>query len=127
MQKNVFTILCICCGMFAHTQVAVRDEPRHHNVFENEFVRILDVYISPGDTTQFHIHSTPYVFLSFTKTMTGSQLIGQSPGRSSISVPGSPYYDSLAKPRIHRVWNEDSIWFHVMDIELTGGKPRHTE
>jgi hypothetical protein len=32
----------------------VRNEPRHHNVFENEFARILDVYLAPGDTTLYH-------------------------------------------------------------------------
>lgn len=124
MQKFIFSVIAICSGMFAYAQVAVRYEPRHHNIFENEYVRVLDVYIAPHDTTQFHIHSTASVFLSFTKTLINSQLLGQPPGRSNISEPGQPYYDSLGTPRIHRVWNEDSTWFHVMDIELTGGKPR---
>lgn len=127
MLKYFFTIIAIYPGMFAAAQVPVRYEYRHHNVFENEYVRVLDVYIAPSDTTQFHIHSTPSVFLSFTKTITGSQLMGQSPARSNTSVPGRPSYDSLGIPRIHRVWNEDSTWFHVMDIELTGGKPRSNE
>jgi hypothetical protein len=35
-------------------------------------------------------------------------------------VAGKSWYDSLSKPRFHRVWNEDTSWFHVMDIELTG-------
>lgn len=113
--------------LFVDAQVQVQYEPRHHNVFENEYVRILDVYIPPNDTTQFHIHSTPSVFLSFTKTITASQLMGRSPSKGNASVPGRPSYDSLGTPRIHRVWNEDSIWFHVMDIELTAGKPRSNE
>ncbi|HEV7782751.1 MAG TPA: hypothetical protein VGO58_15860 [Chitinophagaceae bacterium] len=127
MQKYIFLIILICHGIVAMAQVAVRDEPRHHNVFENEYVRVLDVHFEPGDTTLFHIHSTPSVFISFTKTITGSQLAGQPPARSTTAVPGRLSYDSLGTPRIHRVWNEDSTWFHVMDIELTAGKPRHME
>jgi hypothetical protein len=126
MQKYVFTIMIICSGMFAFTQPAVRNEPRHHNVFENEYVRILDVYLPPNDTTQFHIHATPSVFITFTKNITGAQLIGQQPARTT-SVAGYTWFDSLVVPRIHRVWNEDSTWFHVMDIELTGGQPGRNE
>ena len=103
-------------------QVPVRDEPRHHNVFENSYVRLLDVFLSPHDTTQFHVHNTPSVFTTFTKTATGSQLISGQPS-GDLSVAGNSWYDSLSTPRIHRVWNEDTTWFHVMDIELIAGKP----
>ena len=122
MQKYIFTLIACCLEMATNAQVHVRDEPRHHNVFENEFVRILDVYLPPGDTTQYHLHNTPSVFTSLTTTTTGSQLQGKSATRST-SVANTAQYDSLVIPRIHRVWNEDSHWFHVMDIELTGGIP----
>jgi len=103
-------------------QTAVRNEPRHHNVFENDYIRILDLFLPPHDTTQFHVHNTPSVFTTFTKTLTGSQLLNDVPARSE-STPGSSRYDSLITPRIHRVWNEDTSWFHVMDIELTAQQP----
>jgi len=103
-------------------QVPVRDEPRHHNVFENSYVRLLDVFVSPRDTTQFHVHNAPSVFTTFTKTATGSQLISGQPS-GDLSTAGRSWYDSLSTPRIHRVWNEDTTWFHVMDIELIAGKP----
>ena len=37
--------------------VAVEQEPHHHVVFENQYVRVLDVVVNPGDTTLFHKHS----------------------------------------------------------------------
>jgi hypothetical protein len=40
-------------------------------------------------------------------------------------VSGVVDYDSIAIPRIHRVWNEDTSWFHVMDVELTGTKQKN--
>ena len=126
MYKIYFILLAFHSFLFANAQPAVKDEPRHHNVFENEYIRFLDVYLPPNDTTQYHIHSTPSVFTMFTKTATASQLIGGQPVKN-ISEAGYTWYDSLVTPRIHRVWNEDSIWFHVMDIELTSGKPRSNQ
>jgi len=123
MQKY-FLIAAVCCSLYSNAQVAVRNEPRHHNVFENDYIRILDVFIPPRDTTQFHIHNTPSVFTTFTNTATSTQLSGKEPVRS-VSIAGNTWYDSLTTPRIHRVWNDDTSWFHVMDIEFVAAKP-HT-
>ncbi len=123
MPKKYFALITFFSSLLTSGQVAVRDEPRHHNVFENSYVRLLDVFLAPHDTTQFHLHNTPSVFTTFTKTATGSQLISGQPS-GDLSVPGRSWYDSLSTPRIHRVWNEDTGWFHVMDIELVAGKPR---
>ena len=122
MRKKYFVVIILFSSLSTMAQVPVRDEPRHHNVFENSYVRLLDVFLSPHDTTQFHVHNTPSVFTTFTKTATGSQLISGQPS-GDLSVAGNSWYDSLSTPRIHRVWNEDTTWFHVMDIELIAGKP----
>ena len=126
MKKNLFAIAVFFFPGWVIAQPAVRNEPRHHNIFENEYVRLLDVWLAPGDTTQFHIHASPSVFNMFTKTVTGSQLNMQQPLKGSMSVAGKVWYDSLVTPRIHRVWNEDTSWFHVMDIELIAGTPNIT-
>lgn len=118
MLKYLFVKATIVCSFFLQAQVQVRDEPRHYNVFENEFVRILDVHIAPKDSTLYHLHNTPSVFILFTKTKTGSQLTGQQPVKG-VNLSGVITYDDIAIPRIHRVWNEDTSWFHVMDVELT--------
>jgi hypothetical protein len=125
MQKRYFVVATFFLSLLTAAQVPVRDEPRHHNVFENSYVRLLDVFLGPHDTTQFHVHATPSVFTTFTKTATGSQLISGQPS-GDLSVAGRSWYDSLSTPRIHRVWNEDTTWFHVMDIELVAGKPQST-
>jgi hypothetical protein len=106
----------------ANGQVQVRDEPRHHLVFENEWVRILDVHLKPGDTTLYHLHNTPSVFIWFTKTATASQLFGKEVTRN-VSAPKEILYDSLLAERNHRVWNEDKNWFHVNDVELVSKGP----
>lgn len=117
----------ICLFLFAFTckisilqaQVPVHEEPRHHVVFQNKAIRMLNVLIPPGDTSQYHIHTTPSVFIFFTSTTTGSQLQGKS-ASSGTSAAGHILFENLASPhiRVHRVWNSDKDTFHVMDIEL---------
>ena len=123
MRKYFLLIVALNSTMLVRAQVHVRNEPRHHNVFENEFVRILDVHLGPGDTTLYHLHNTPSVFIIFTNTNVGSQLIGKQPQKGA-NITGEVSYDSLNSPRTHRVWNEDSVWFHVMDVELTNTKQK---
>jgi hypothetical protein len=122
MARIFITTVFILLTMVVQAQVPVRDEPRHHNVFENEFVRILDVNIPPGDTTQFHLHQTPSVFTFLTTSATGSELQSRAVAETT-SLARTVQYDSLVKPRVHRVWNKDMNWFHVLDIELVAAKP----
>ena len=100
-------------------QVPVSKEPRHHVVFTNEKVRILNVLLPPGDTTQYHVHSTPSLFISLTKTNTSWQLINKEPV-SNISVAGYIWFENLNPPhtKTHRVWNNDTSVYHVMDVEI---------
>ena len=97
--------------------IQVREEPRHHDVLDNGWVRILDVHLAPGDTSLFHKHSTPSIFLVLGNTRTGSQTIIE-PRHRTFSTEGLWYEDFTDTPRIHRVWNEDKIPFHTIDIEL---------
>jgi len=123
MLKYFLFTAVITCSLLTTAQTHVRDEPRHHNVFENKFIRILDVYLGPGDTTLYHLHNTPSVFVVFTNTNLGSQLIGKEPQKGA-NISGEVSYDSINTPRTHRVWNEDTSWFHVMDIELKNPKQK---
>jgi len=123
MRKYILLTAVITCSLVTTAQIHVRDEPRHHNVFENEFIRILDVYLAPGDTTLYHLHNTPSVFIMFTNTNVGSQIIGKQ-SQKGANITGEVSYDNLNTPRTHRVWNEDTSWFHVMDIELTSQKQK---
>jgi hypothetical protein len=100
------------------SQVHVREEPRHHPVFQNQYVRILDVIIPPGDTSMFHIHATPSLFLIFNSRDVTSQVKGKEWIRD-YSVAGKTWYRSFINDTlIHRVSNQDSLPFHATDIEL---------
>lgn len=126
MRKYFLLIIAFCTALFSSAQLPVRNEPRHHNVFENEFLRILDVHLAPKDTTLYHLHNTPSVFIILSNSNVGSQLAGKQPQKGA-NINGEISYDGLKTPRFHRVWNEDTSWFHVMDIELTGKKQLNTQ
>jgi len=102
-------------------QVPVSQEPRHHKVLDNGHIRLLDVRIPAGDTTLFHIHATPSVFVVLTDAKTGSQVISEEDHSTSpIKHYGNIWFEGFyVKPRIHRVYNNDDHMFQVMDIELT--------
>ena len=119
MRTLILSGIYILSSIHAAAQVAVSKEPRHHVVFENDKVRILNVLLPPGDTTQYHVHSTPSLFISFTKTNTSWQLINKQPV-SSISAAGYIWFENLNPPhiKIHRVWNMDTSVYHVMDVEI---------
>ena len=117
MRQPILLLAGLLLSLAARTQVQVSEEPRHHKVLANEWVRVLDVHIPPHDTSLLHKHSTPSVFIVLSNTRTGSQVLVE-PGKPSFA-DGNIWFESFRDtPRIHRVWNEDTVEFHVMDIEL---------
>jgi hypothetical protein len=113
----LFLALAMFFAFTGSAQIRVSQEPRHHNVFENEWVRILDVHIPPHDTSLIHKHSTPSVFMVLSNTKTGSQVLVE-PGKPSFADGNIWFEGFYDTPRIHRVWNEDTVEFHVIDMEL---------
>lgn len=117
-NKWGFLSLLIFLGISGSAQVAVRYEPRHKVALENEYIRLLDVRIQPGDTSLFHIHETPSFFIPLSSTATGSQVIGQAPAESRFTS-GSTWFNGFTDgPLVHRVWNSDKNILHVIDLEL---------
>jgi hypothetical protein len=108
-------------SIICSAQVPVSKEPRHHNVFENAFVRVLDVHLAPGDTSLFHKHETPSVFIVLHPVKTGSEVIIEEAKATALTKdPTITFEGFYVKPRVHRVWNSDTSEFHVMDIEIPG-------
>jgi hypothetical protein len=116
--KIVYTLIILFSSAMLAAQVPVSKEPLHKKVLENKYIRLLDVWIQPGDTTLFHVHSTPSVFLQFTNTNLSSQ-IKDSVWVKERSEAGKSWFRSFSPGKlVHRVSNCDSIPFHVTDIEI---------
>jgi hypothetical protein len=119
MNKRFLLTLLMCALLaVARSQVPVREEPRHKPVLQNKYIRLLDVWLPPGDTTMYHIHSTPSVFVVLSNTLTTSQTKGAT-WTSDRSAAGKTWYRSfLNDTLVHRVANIDTVSFHVNDIEI---------
>jgi hypothetical protein len=112
-------LLLIFYSLPVAAQVPVREEPRHHPVFQNKYLRLLDVWLPPGDTTLFHIHATPSLFVILSNTITGAQIKDSAWSNAGRSKAGTTWYRSFSPDILtHRVCNSDTIVFHVNDIEL---------
>lgn len=90
----------------------------HRPVIQNKYIRLLDVILQPNDTTQYHVHSIPSLFIYLSKNNTASQTNGHDWVKEQ-SVPGKAWYRSFSPDILmHRVANIDSVPFHVNDIEI---------
>jgi hypothetical protein len=113
----LLTLLCLQSAVLT-AQVQVSKEPRHNNMLENKYVRFLDVNIPSGDTSLFHIHSTPSVFLHFTTTVVCSQIKGKEWITAKNKEGDASYRSFVNDTLVHRVSNCDTVPFHVTDVEL---------
>src|SRR6187200_2749079 len=119
MKKFSLLVTLFFLSKFCHAQIPVSQEPKHHNVFENSYVRVLDVHLLPGDTSLFHKHETPSVFIVLNPVKTGSEVIIEDGTSTALLKDSAISFESFSKsPRIHRVWNADATKFHVMDVEI---------
>ena len=106
-------------------QVQVHEEPFHKLVFENDWFRILQVDLEPGDTSAYHIHDQP---IAYTCRKGGIIYLENLDGNSrSVELAddwiGSDSYD-LAEPLIHRIANLGDTSFQLLAVEVRENKHR---
>jgi quercetin dioxygenase-like cupin family protein len=89
--------------------VMVFDEPRHRLTFEKDNLKIVSVNIPVGDTSMYHLHDRPMLYVAINGSMMRNQDRGsewQEPNPDNLRSPGEILYrDYLAKPQNHRVEN----------------------
>lgn len=103
----------------ADKPVPVQEEPMHKTVFENEYLRVIDVRIPPGETSLYHIHVVPSVIVYLTQSTNRSESWpDQTILTRDISPGQSRYAPYDEKPLTHRVTNTGTGLFRVYDIEL---------
>ncbi len=117
-KTKLFLPFIIFYSFSLKAQVPVSQEPSHHPVLQNQYIRLLDVRLNPGDTTQFHIHATPSLFVHLTTTNVCSQIMGQEWIKEQ-TVAGKSWYRAFNPDTlVHRVTNCDTVSFHVTDLEI---------
>ena len=96
--------------------VPVYEEPRHRPVFQNRLVRVLDVQVPAGETTQYHVHAEPYVGVAVGSSRVWDQPLGAARGPVQNARPIPYVFDNwTAKlPYTHRVGNVGTTPFHYV-------------
>lgn len=99
--------------------VAVRDEPRHRRRFENEFVRVYDVLIPPGDTTLYHHHTEDTFYVAVNEATVRDQTWGEEEFRTGTAAAGSVLCrPHRSRPLIHQVHNLGATDMRLIGTEL---------
>ncbi len=106
--------------MSEETWVEVRDEPRHHRRFENDFARVYDVRVAPGDRTLFHRHTEDTFYVSIAAARIEDQTFGESDTHTNEVPVGiaicRPHRD---EPLIHRVCNVGETSMRMIGAEVS--------
>jgi beta-alanine degradation protein BauB len=96
------------------------EEPHHRWEFENQYIRVLNVSLAPGESTLFHTHSrNAGIDVQLSEASLQEQGLGKEWESASKVLPGEVSYGEGPKePYTHRVKNVGSTGFHVIYIEL---------
>ncbi|MEP6885487.1 MAG: hypothetical protein ABJC66_12115 [Gammaproteobacteria bacterium] len=94
-------------------------DPRHKWVLENQYVRVYDVRIPPGETTTFHRHAYDQVAVFVSGGFVSDQSDGQPWGEPKAIEPRSvSFAANAAKTMTHRVRNDGKTDYHVVLVQF---------
>jgi quercetin dioxygenase-like cupin family protein len=99
--------------------VPVDKEPHHHFVFQNQYVRVLDVLFPAGEASMFHTHSNDNVGIPLSGDRTQSQPAGGEWSEVQAVKPGDAGFRMAhGQAYTHRVRSAGKLPFHVIDVEI---------
>lgn len=103
----------------AQEGVPVEQAPYHVPVFDNDYVRVLNVVIPPGRTSGFHRHTLDTLGVQITDTTRTAQLPGGPVTVSPSREPGTVQFSLYGRtPNLHAVSVTGDGVFHNIVIEL---------
>jgi hypothetical protein len=136
MRKNLrISLLVVIVGIVPAIGSSAADEPQremweepsHQLVFEQGNVRILDIRIVPGVTSEYHSHHFATVYVRIQDALMLNQDYGQEwngrverPYGAAGSLMNAAGY--FARNTYHRVRNTDDRTFHLLSI-VNGANP----
>ena len=99
--------------------VPVYEEPNHHVVFKNQFVRVLDVHIPPGKATGFHIHANPLTGVTIHDEPSWEEVMGRDRNPKQKPEVAGEVFDNWTRkrPYTHRVGNVGKSEIHYVATE----------
>ncbi len=99
--------------------VPVQFEPHHHPKFQNQYVRVMDVVLAPGESSYFHKHTYDSVAVILSNSTSQNQLVGEEwGGPRSMTVGQVGFTEDSKKPRLHRLKNVGNTTLHIVDLDI---------
>lgn len=105
----------------SHAQrvLPVHEEPFHKPIFEIDAYRILQVTLHPGDTSDFHLHSSPILYISLDESPVYLNDKGELP--RTVTLPngwiGSDFY-SESEFLVHRIAPAGKLPLRVLAFQI---------
>jgi hypothetical protein len=115
-------IIQFLSNQFLMAQLTVYKEPHHKIVYSNEFIRIIDLRLLPGDTTLVHTHDAASAVIFLTSSRVAIRDQGKSPNITDVQPGNTVYRPYDETPVLHTVWVEDHSPFRCLVIESIPGK-----
>jgi mannose-6-phosphate isomerase-like protein (cupin superfamily) len=123
--RSLVLVVAMLCGSLAAdgvltptpSAVPVEQEPAHRPVLQNEYVRVFEVWLPPGDATLWHVHSHDGASVRLADATIEDQPLDGA-AESFVMRRGQVTYGATPTTRTHRVRNVGETPFHIVYIEL---------
>ena len=124
MTRFIILLLLVNTSpVFAQAPVPMHEEPRHRLMLTHQQLRVMDIKIRPGDTTLFHVHDVPALYVAISVAPVDIQLLdnkwgGTHPAADPGRKPGDVNVDTsyVRQPITHRGTNVGSQLFNLIAI-----------
>ena len=116
-KSRVAGLLFLATASLAQHQqsVEITSEPSHHQVFQNEYVRVFNVTVGPQATTLVHKHNYDYLFV----TLGDSDVVSVRPGEKPVALKLKDGEVRFTPGNFaHAAINQADRPFHNITIEL---------
>ena len=95
--------------------VALRDEPHHRMVLQNDFARVYSVSVPPQDATLLHRHDLPYIGVTLGPADLVNVVVGKPEARLTLQDGETRYFGT---PYSHLVRTDSGLPFWNITVEF---------
>ena len=125
LLRSLLLLFAFSLSAQAPVAVPIPQEPHHHLVLENPYVRVFRVKVSAHEATLLHQHDVPYIYVALGAADVINAVVGK-PEAHLVMADGQVGYSRGGFAHIAR--NESHAPFNNVTIELlhAQGEPRNS-
>ena len=94
-------------------------EPHHRLKYQNQYIRVLEVTLEPGESSLFHTHQLDVLYVALAQAVARQQRDGEDWGPEAAFTPGAVSFDHAStRSFTHPLKNVGTTQFHTINIEF---------